>query len=40
MAGHAPRFFPFYLSLSLLLLVLLLARLVAPFQGGDRKSVV
>ncbi len=34
MAGHAPRFFPFYLSLSLLLLVLLLARLVAPFQGG------
>lgn len=34
MAGRAPRFFPFYLSLSLLLLVVLLARLVAPFQGG------
>ena len=34
MAGHSTRFFPFYLSLSLLLLALLLARLVAPFQGG------
>lgn len=28
------RFFPFYLSLSLLLLIALLARLAAPFQGG------
>lgn len=28
------RFFPFYLSLSLLVLIGLLARLAAPFQGG------
>lgn len=28
------RFFPFYLGLSLLLLIALLARLAAPFQGG------
>ena len=37
MTGHFPartRFFPFYLLLSLLLLIVLLARLVAPFQGG------